>query len=67
MAQTHPFTQRQMRRVQQLPHGHEFVGTRQGMPLLRRADGRLLRVQPDGRLAEARLIKSVRHYLEVRG
>jgi hypothetical protein len=53
--------------MQQLPRDHKVVGARRGMPLVRRPDGQLLRVQPNGRLAATDLIKSVQSYLEVRG
>jgi hypothetical protein len=60
-------TQRQIRRLEQLPRGHRVVGSRAGAPLVRKPNGRLLEVTPDGRLAAAAAVKRVQSYLDVRG
>ncbi len=60
-------TQRQIRRLEQLPRGHRVVGSRAGSPLVRQPNGRLLQVTPDGRLAAAAMVKRVQSYLDVNG
>jgi hypothetical protein len=60
-------TQRQVRRLQQLPRGHKLVGSRAGSPLVRQPNGRLVRITPDGRLATAAVMKRVQSYLELGG
>ncbi len=60
-------TQRQIRRIEQLPRGHRLIGVRQGAPLVRQPNGRLVRVSRDGRLASTSLVKRVQSYLEVDG
>jgi hypothetical protein len=60
-------TQRQIRRMEKLPEGHKMVNTRYGAPIVRRPDGQLFRVQPNGRLAAAIRVERVRSYLDVHG
>jgi hypothetical protein len=48
---THLLTKRQIRFMEKLPEGHKVVSIRDGAPIVRRPDGRLSRVQPNGRLA----------------
>ena len=58
-------TQRQLARLPEVEHDHLIVGERAGCPVLRRADGQLLLVQPNGRLVTTRLIARVQSYLDV--
>jgi len=67
MAKTHPLTRRQIRRIERLPKGHEVVSTRDGPPIVRRPDGQLLRVQPNGHLEANVRVERVRSYLDVHG
>jgi hypothetical protein len=62
-----PLTQRQIRRMENLPEGHVIVSTRRGVAIVRRPDGRLLRIQPDGRLATTIRVERVQSYLHVNG
>ena len=45
MSGTHLLTQRQIRFMEKLPEGHKVVSIRDGAPIVRRPDGRLLRMQ----------------------
>jgi hypothetical protein len=67
MNSTPLLTQRQMRRIEKLPKDCRVVNARDGVVFLRRADGQLLRVQPDGRLAATVSIARVQDYLHVHG
>jgi hypothetical protein len=67
MPGTTPLTQRQIRRMENLPVGHVVVSTRRGVAIVRRPDGRLLRIQPDGRLATTLRVERVQSYLHVNG
>ncbi|MEA2314744.1 MAG: hypothetical protein QOI03_1436 [Solirubrobacteraceae bacterium] len=67
MSKADLLTKRQIRRIEQLPRGHKLVGTRQGAPLVRQPNGRLVRVQRDGRLASAWPVQRVQSYLDVFG
>jgi hypothetical protein len=67
MNSTHLLTQRQRRRIEKLPKDCRVVNTRDGVVFLRRADGQLLRVQPDGRLAPGVSVARVQDYLHVHG
>jgi hypothetical protein len=67
MSSTPLLTQRQMRRIEKLPSDYRVVSTRDGDVLLRRADGQLLRVRPDGRLAPTISVARVQDYLHVHG
>jgi hypothetical protein len=60
-------TKRQIRSIGRLPEGHKVVSTRHGTPIVRRPDGRLLRVQPDGRLAATISVERVQSYLHIQG
>jgi hypothetical protein len=62
-----PLTQRQMRRMENLPAGHVVISTRRGVAIVRRPDGRLLRIHPDGRLAGTIRVERVQSYLHVNG
>ncbi len=64
---THLLTVRQIRFMEKLPEGHKVVSIRDCAPIVRRPDGRLLRVQPNGRLAETIGVERVRSYLHVNG
>jgi hypothetical protein len=67
MPSTHQLTQRQIHCAEKLPEGHKMVNTRYGAPTVRRSDGQLFRVQPNGRLAATIRIKSAQSYLDVHG
>jgi hypothetical protein len=58
-------TQRQIRRMEKLPSGHRVVNTRHGAPTVRRSDGQLFRLQPNGRLAATIRVERVKSYLDV--
>jgi hypothetical protein len=67
MPSTPVLSQRQIRCMEKLPAGYKVVNTRNGVVVLRRADGHLLRMQPDGRLAPNLRIERVQDYLHVHG
>ena len=67
MSSTPVLSQRQMRRMENLPEDYRVVNTRDGVVILRRADGQLLRMQPDGRLAPNLSVERVQDYLHVQG
>ena len=58
-------TQQQIRCMEQLPEGHRLVSTRSGAPIVRRPDGRLLRVQPNGRFVTTISVERVQSYLRL--
>ena len=58
-------TPQQIRCMEQLPEGHKLVSTRSGAPIVRRPDGRLLRVQPNGRFATTLSVERVQSYLRL--
>ena len=58
-------TARQLERLRELSPDHKLLITRDGSPILERADGRLWRVQPNGSLAPAPPVERVRSYLGV--
>jgi hypothetical protein len=58
-------TQQQIRCMEQLPEGHRLVSTRSGAPIVRRPDGRLLRVQPNGRFVTTISVERVQSYLKL--
>ncbi len=66
-AKTASLTPRQVRRLAQLPRGHRLVGSRAGSPLVRKPNGRLMQLTPDGRFAAAAMVKRVQSYLDVDG
>ena len=53
-------TARQLDRLRELPPDHRALTGRDGSPMVERADGRLWRVQPNGSLAPATPVQSVR-------
>ena len=55
-------TRPQIARVAILLDGHA-IGKRQGSPRLERRDGRVVRLQPNGRLVATALISEVQSYL----
>ncbi len=67
MPSTHQLTRRQMRCMETLPEGHTMVNTRHGVPIVRRIDGQLFRIQPNGHLTASIRVKSVQSYLDVHG
>jgi hypothetical protein len=64
---TPSLTQRQVRCMENLPEGHVVLSTRRGVAIVRQPDGRLLRIQPDGRLATTLCVERVQSYLHVTG
>jgi hypothetical protein len=58
-------TRRQIDRLARLPAGHKVVGGRRESPLVERPDGRLLRVQPSGRLVTTTLVSGTESYLRL--
>ncbi|MCW2969058.1 MAG: hypothetical protein JWO23_185 [Solirubrobacterales bacterium] len=67
MLSTQVLTKRQVRKMERLPEGHIVLSTRKGVAVVRRPDGRLMRLQPDGRLAGMIRIERVQSYLHVNG
>jgi len=67
MSGTNLLTVRQIRRMEKLPDGHKVVRVRYGVPIVRRSDGRLLRMRTNGRLVMTAPVESVQSYLDVRG
>ncbi len=67
MSGTHLLTQRQVRCMEKLPQGHKVLSTRYGAAIVRRPDGRLLRVQPNGRLSPTIRVEQVQSYLHLHG
>jgi hypothetical protein len=67
MSSTPALSQRQIRRIEKLPPDYKVVNKRNGEVVLRRGDGQLLRVQPDGRLAPNLRVERVQDYLHVHG
>jgi hypothetical protein len=67
MLSTQALTKRQVRKMERLPEGHIVLSTRKGVAVVRRPDGRLMRLQPDGRLAGMIRIERVQSYLHVNG
>jgi hypothetical protein len=65
MPTTHQLTQRQIRCMAKLPEDHKVVSTRHGAAIVRRGDGQLLRMQPDGRLTATIRVERVQSYLDV--
>jgi hypothetical protein len=53
--------------MEQLPEDYRVVNTRDGVVILRRADGQLLRMQHDGRLTPTISVERVQDYLQVHG
>jgi len=53
--------------MENLPAGHVVVSTRRGVAIVRRPDGRMLRIQPDGKLATTLRVERVQSYLHVNG
>jgi hypothetical protein len=64
---TYALTQQQKRRLQTFDEAHVVVSTRRGVAIVRRPDGRLLRIQPDGHLSGMLRVERVQSYLHVFG
>ncbi len=60
-------TRQQISSIETLPEGHRLVSARHGEPLVRARDGRLFRVQANGRLAPSIRIERVQSYLQLNG
>jgi hypothetical protein len=56
-------TQGKIARLAMLPDDHGVVGEREGSPVVERPDGRLVCVEPNGRLAATTLVSKVQSYL----
>jgi hypothetical protein len=67
MSSTPVLSQRQMRRIEKLRDDYEVVNSRDGVIMLRRGDGQLLRMHRDGRLAPNLRVERVQDYLHVQG
>jgi hypothetical protein len=67
MFATRQLTERQIRYMEKLPRGHRVVSIRDGVPIVRRPDGQLVRMQANGRLDAAIRVERVQSYLNVRG
>ncbi len=52
-------THSQIARLAKLPDDHRVVGEREGLPVLEHPEGRLVCVQPNGRLAATTLVSRV--------
>jgi len=48
-----------------LGEDHRVVGVRRGIPIVRRADGRVFRVQPNGHLVQTSSVQDAQSYLEL--
>jgi hypothetical protein len=63
---TQPITERQISRMERLPPGTVVVSTRAGIAIVRRPDGQVLRIKPDGHLlANGLRVERVQSYLHV--
>jgi len=58
-------TERQLASLRELPSEARVIGTRDGCPLVRDADGDYLCVLPNGQLARTSIVQSVRSYLQL--
>jgi len=67
ISDTHALTKQQDRRIQALPDGYTVVSGQGHKLVVRRPDGRRLRIRPSGRLVTTDLVESVQSYLHVRG
>ncbi|HEV2922705.1 MAG TPA: hypothetical protein VGW98_01625 [Solirubrobacteraceae bacterium] len=67
MPSTPTLSQQQIRRIEKLPADYKVVNSRYGVVVLRRGDGQLLHMQPDGRLAHNLRVERVQDYLHVHG
>ena len=68
MYSTQPMTEGQISRMERLPLGCIVVSTRAGIAIVRRPDGQVLRIKPDGHLlANGLRIERVQSYLHCNG
>jgi hypothetical protein len=58
-------TKRQLTRLATLGEDHRVVGVRKGIPIVRRADGRVFRMQPNGHLVQTSSVQDAQSYLEL--
>ena len=58
-------TQHQHARLAKLPEDHGVVGAREDSPVVRRPDGQLPRVQPNGHVSITSLVERVQSYLRI--
>jgi hypothetical protein len=66
MSGTRLLTLRQSRRLENLPDGHEIMNVRDGVPIVRRPNGQMSRMQPSGRLVTS-VVETAQSYLQVHG
>jgi hypothetical protein len=67
MSATRLLTERQIRNARRLPSGHRVVSVRDGAPIVRRPDGGLARMRPNGQLEPTIRIERVQSYLNLNG
>jgi hypothetical protein len=57
-------TKRQLACLAKLPEEYRVVAATDGCPVVRRPDGQLFRIQPNGNLAATTLVQRVQSYLK---
>jgi hypothetical protein len=67
MSGTDLLTERQIRCIEKLPGDQKVMRVRHGVPIVRQSDGRLLRMDANGRLVMTIPVEMVQSYLHVRG
>jgi hypothetical protein len=67
MSGSYLLTRRQLVCLESLPRGHKVVSTRYGVLVVRRPDGHLLQVQPNGRIVPIDPVERVQSYLQLSG
>lgn len=58
-------TKRQLARLAALGEDHRVVGLRKGIPIVRRADGQVFRIQPNGHLVATPSVQNAQSYLDL--
>jgi hypothetical protein len=58
-------TKRQLARLAKLGEDDRVVGVRRGIPIVRRADGQVFRVQPNGHLVQTPPVQGAQSYLDL--
>jgi hypothetical protein len=64
---TDQLTERQIRRIEELPDDQQVMRVRHGVPIVRQSDGRLSRMDANGRLVTIIPVERVQSYLQVHG
>jgi hypothetical protein len=67
MSGTDLLTDRQIRCIEKLPDDQKVMRVRHGVPIVRQSDGRLLRMDANGRLVMTIPVQMVQSYLHVHG